>query len=112
LYFYNFIQWREQNLQIEQTDSLNNVLLGLPASKLSRQIFSRCWWMAEVTRELVKEYAKSPILNGDYAGQLLDVNMFKMQMFQLLSWGIYTFKKYESTVQAKIKNIYVLYLGN
>ena len=36
--------------------------------------------MAEVSR-IGKEYAKNPIINGDYAGQLLDVNIFKMQMF-------------------------------
>ena len=79
LYFYNFILWRAEFAN-RKTDSLNNVLLGLPASKISRQIFSRCWWMAEVTR-IGKEYSKSPILNGDYVSQLLDVNMFKMQIF-------------------------------
>lgn len=78
LYFYNFILWRWQ--YSNERGNLENLLLGLPLAKLSRQIFSRCWWMAEVTRD-GSSYSENAQINGDYTNQLLDVNMFQIPGF-------------------------------
>ena len=59
---------------------IENVLLGLPLAKYSRQILSRCWWMAETTR-IGNIYSKTPQINGDLTNQLLDVNMFQIPGF-------------------------------
>lgn len=106
LYFYNFILWRA-NYANRKTDSLNNVLLGLPASKISRQIFSRCWWMAEVTR-IGKNYSRSPILNGDYVSQLLDVNMFKIQIFSCYLGEFIRSKKISQQFRQKFRTFMYL----
>lgn len=78
IYFYNFILWRLN--YTKKGAKIENVLLGLPLAKYSRQILSRCWWMAETTR-IGNIYSKTPQINGDLTNQLLDVNMFQIPGF-------------------------------
>lgn len=75
LYFYNFVLWRWK--YTSEQGKIENVLLGLPLAKFSRQIFSRCWWIAEATR-IGELYNQQPQINGDFTNQLLDVNMFQI----------------------------------
>ena len=78
LYFYNFILWRWK--YTSEQGKVENILLGLPLAKYSRQIFSRCWWIAEATR-VGSSYNQHPQINGDFTNQLLDVNMFQIPGF-------------------------------